>query len=88
MVVVDGEQAREQQIETQQEQSKLTGQQDRRASRSSRGQRVRQAEEQPAGGCQRQSATKAGAPSGTIKQNKTKPEFCEIFIISIKQEFE
>ena len=48
MVVVDGEQAREQQIKTQQEQSRQRGQQDRRASRSSRGQRMRQAE-QPAG---------------------------------------
>ena len=49
MVVVDGGEAGEQWIETQQEQPE-SEQQDRRASWGSKRQRVKQAEEQPAGG--------------------------------------
>ena len=79
MVVVDGEQASEQRIKTQQEQaawrSSRTGEQAGAAGGRGWG---KQRSSQP--GCRRQSATKAGAPSGTIKQNKTKPEFCDFFI--------
>ena len=68
MVVVDGQQAGEHRIETQQEQA---------AGGSSRRQRVGQAKEQPAGWCQRQSATKAGRPLWDIK---TKPEFWHFYV--------
>ena len=67
MVVVDGQQAGEHRIETQQEQaaggSSRTGEQAGAAGGKEWGKQ----EEQPAGWCQRQSATKAGRPLWDIK---------------------
>ena len=54
-------------------------QQDMRASRSSKRQRVRQAEEQPTGASEAVGDHVRGS-DGTIKQNKTKPVFCRNFL--------
>ena len=80
MVVVDGGEAGERRIETQQEQpgEQAPGQE---SNRSSKRQRVRQEEEQLAGVVRGSWRPSAGIRwDYKTKQNKTKPVFCRIFL--------
>ena len=73
MVVVDGVRAEEQRIETQLQQSGLESKPKQQQAEGKASKRSSQPRSQ------RQPATKAAAHSGTIKQNKTKPEFYDFF---------